>query len=164
MEFSDLVKQLEEKFPGQLKTKVQYGCNYIYADVDNFKDVIKSLKMDFDFKYIVDIVATHWPKKEDKFELTYNLFSIPNKLRVFVMVSVKEPVIPTITDIYKGANFMEREEYDLMGITFEGHPDLRRILLPEFFKGHPLRKDYNLKDREWFNAVDEQGVGINFSK
>ena len=164
MEFSDLVKQLEGKFPGQLKTKVQFGCNYIYANVDNFKEVIKSLKTDFDFKYIVDIVATHWPKKEEKFELTYNLFSIPNKLRVFVMVSVKEPVISTITDIYKGANFMEREEYDLMGITFEGHPDLRRILLPEFFKGHPLRKDYNLKDREWFNAVDEQGVGISFSK
>jgi NADH-quinone oxidoreductase subunit C len=164
MEFAKIVEDFKVKYPEQIQSKSEFGCDYILAEQSIFKDVIRSLKEDYDFEYLVDVVAVHWPKSKFEFEMTYNLFSIKNKVRLFVKVAIEKPVIETITDIYKGANFMEREEYDLMGITFEGHPDLRRVLLPDFFEGHPLRKDYDLKDRKWFNKVDEQGVGIHFDK
>lgn len=162
--YAEIVEVLKGKYPEQISGKSEYTCDYIIADVAVFKDVILSLRDDFGFEYLVDVVATHWPKNKFEFEMTYNLFSIQNKMRVFVKVALETPVISTIIDIYKGADFMEREEYDLMGITFEGHPDMRRILLPDFFEGHPLRKDYDLKDRKWFNKVDEQGLGIHFDK
>ena len=164
MAFAELLNDFKTKYPEQIQGKTEFGCDYIIADVAVFKDVIQSLRDDYSFEYLVDVVATHWPKSKFEFEMTYNLFSIKNKQRVFVKVSIEKPEIATISDIYKGAIFMEREEYDLMGINFLGHPDLRRILLPDFFEGHPLRKDYDLKDRKWFNKVDEQGVGIHFDK
>ncbi|GAB1535908.1 hypothetical protein ADMFC3_15390 [Geovibrio sp. ADMFC3] len=165
MNFSELTTQLEQLFPGKLNCYTQFGCNFIrIKDEAVYKELHRTLKEKFSFKYMVDVVATHWPKKTDKFEVTNNLFSIENKLRVFVKLSRPDHVFPTITDIWKGANFMEREEYDLMGIVFEGHPDLRRVLLPDFFEGHPLRKDFPLKERKWFNKTDEQNLGIKFTK
>jgi NADH-quinone oxidoreductase subunit C len=165
MIFTDLTARLEELYPGKLNCYTQFGCNFVRVkDETVYKDLLRTLKEKFSFKYMVDVVATHWPKKSDKFEVTNNIYSIENKLRVFVKLSRPDHVFPTVTDIWKGANFMEREEYDLMGIVFEGHPDLRRILLPDFFEGHPLRKEFNLKDRSWFNKADEQRLGIKFSK
>lgn len=162
--YADILEALKGKYPEQVSGKSQFGCDYINVDVAIFKEVMQSLKDDYSFEYLVDVVAIHWPKSKFEFEMSYNLFSIQNKVRLYVNVLLETPEIDTIIDIYKGADFMEREEYDLMGITFNGHPDLRRILLPDFFEGHPLRKDYDLKDREWFNKVDEQGVGISFNK
>ena len=75
---------------------------------------------------------------------------------------ISDEVIETISDLYKSALFLEREQYDLVGVKFIGHPDLRRILMPEFFDKHPLRKDFNLKDRSWYNDVDEQNLGIKY--
>jgi NADH-quinone oxidoreductase subunit C len=133
-------------------------------DASVYKEFLKALYEDYSFKYMADVVATHWPKKRMKFEVTNNLFSVQNKLRVFVKLESEENKFPTITDIWAGANLMEREQYDLVGVVFEGHPDLRRVLLPEFFEGHPLRKDFPLKERTWFNNADEQGLGIKFSR
>ncbi|MGE4496602.1 MAG: NADH-quinone oxidoreductase subunit C [Deferribacterales bacterium] len=165
MNFTELTTQLEQLFPGKLNCYTQFGCNFVRVKDDSaYKSVLRALKEKFSFKYMVDVVATHWPKKADKFEVTNNLYSIENKLRVFVKLSRPDHVFPTITDIWKGADLMEREEYDLMGIVFEGHPDLRRVLLPDFFEGHPLRKDFPLKERKWFNKTDEQRLGIKFTK
>lgn len=163
--FEELGTKLEDKFSGKINCYTQHKCNFIRVKaVEDLKSVIAALKEEFSFKYIVDVIATHWPKKKEEFEVTYNLFSIQNKIRVFVKLSQESCVFPTITDLYEGANYMEREEYDLVGIKFEGHPDLRRMLMPDWFEGHPLRKDFPLKERSWFNNVDEQGLGIKFEK
>ena len=144
--------------------KIEFGCNFIMPEVGVCKDVLTDLREKFDFSYLVDVVGAHWPKRHKKFDIIYNLYSIKNKIRVFVKVSVVDENIETVSDIWKSAMFLEREQYDLVGIKFEGHPDLRRILLPDYFEKHPLRKDFDLKDRSWFNDVDEQGLGIKYSK
>ncbi|MGE4317299.1 MAG: NADH-quinone oxidoreductase subunit C [Deferribacterales bacterium] len=165
MTFEQLVQNLDAQFSGKLNCYTEYKCNFIKVkDASVYKEVLKALKNDASFLYIVDVVATHWPKKKEKFEITVNLFSIQNKLRIFVKVAGEDNKFPSITDIWKGADLMEREQYDLMGIIFEGHPNLKRVLLPEFFEGHPLRKDFPLKERAWFNNADEQGLGLKFSR
>jgi len=165
MTFTELISKLENDFPGKLNCYEEFGCNFVRVkDEACYKDLMVALKETYGFKYIVDVLATHWPKKEMKFEVTTNIFNIDAKLRIFVKLSRENEVFPTCTDVWAGCNFMEREQYDLVGIKFEGHPDMRRILLPEFFEGHPLRKDFPLKERSWFNKVDEQGLGIKFTK
>ncbi len=82
----------------------------------------------------------------ERFEVVVNLLSLSRRLRVRVRVQVPEadPTVPTLTDLYPGADAMEREVFDLMGVVFTGHPDLTRILMPEEWEGHPLRKDYGV--------------------
>jgi NADH-quinone oxidoreductase subunit C len=164
MTFETLLSKLTEEFEDSVSGYSQYSCNFVKARVEIAKELLKKLKCEYNFKYLSDIVAIHWPKKKEAFELSYNLFNIDAKLRIFVKVSLEKPEAETVTDIWKSANFLEREQYDLVGVVFRGHPDLRRILLPEFFEGHPLRKNFELKDRSWYNLVDEQNLGIKFTK
>jgi NADH-quinone oxidoreductase subunit C len=164
MTFESLLSKLTEEFGDSVTGYKQYGCNFIKVTTHEAKNLLKSLKHEYNFKFLADIVAIHWPKKKEEFELSYNLFNIDEKLRVFVKVALEKPEMETVTDIWKSANFLEREQYDLVGVVFAGHPDLRRILLPEFFEGHPLRKNFELKDRSWYNLVDEQNLGIKFTK
>ena len=165
MTFDELTQKLEAAFEGKLNCYTEYKCNFIKVkDESVYMDVLTMLKEEFSFLYMVDVVATHWPKKAEKFEVTNNIYSIQNNLRVFVKLAKEDEVFPSIVPLWKGANIMEREQYDLVGIKFDGHPDLRRILLPEFFEGHPLQKDFDLKDRSWFNSVDEQGLDIKYTK
>ena len=136
MTFEQLTEKLAAKFPEKLNCYTEFKCNFIRVkDASVYMDVMTALKEEFSFKYMVDVMATHWPKKREKFEITNNLFSVENKLRVFVKVSGEDNKFPTITGLWAGANLMEREQYDLVGVIFEGHPDLRRVLLPEFFEG-----------------------------
>jgi NADH-quinone oxidoreductase subunit C len=164
MNFNDLLKQIGEKFPSKVNGFERFGCRFIVVDKGCYKELLKSMKCDFGFEYLVDIVATHWPKRKEKFDVVYNLFSVEHKMRVFVKVLIDTNKIGSVVDIWKSADFLEREQYDLVGVIFEGHPNLKRILLPEFFDGHPLRKEYPLKDRKWFNNADEQGLGLKFSR
>ncbi len=164
MNFEELKDKLKRAFPEGVGYIEQHGCNFIDVDVSEFKAMLKYLRDECDFEYLSDVVAAHWPKRKEKFDVIYNLYSIKNKLRVFVRVKIESDAIETVTDLWKSAIFLEREQYDLVGVRFEGHPDLRRILMPEYFTGHPLRKDYPLKGRKWFNDVDEQNLGIHFSK
>jgi NADH-quinone oxidoreductase subunit C/D len=104
------------------------------------------------FDHITDICAVDYPSDPERFEVVYQLLSLPHRRRIRVKARVTEeaPEIASVTGIWKGAEFMEREVYDLMGITFVGHPDLRRILLPEDYEeGHPLRKDFPTEGRGW---------------
>ncbi len=97
-----------------------------------------------EFNYLSDITAgDHFPI-EPRFELNYHMLSIPrrNMLRVKVRVQGSDPVVESVTSVWPTANWHEREVFDLFGVRFEGHPDLRRILMPEDWEGHPLRKDY----------------------
>jgi NADH-quinone oxidoreductase subunit C len=97
------------------------------------------------FDVLSDLTAVHWPDREKPFEVVYQLYSIPYRTRYRLKVPLGEgEKIPTSTGLWRSADWMEREVFDLFGIPFEGHPDLRRILNPEDFDGHPLRKDFPL--------------------
>lgn len=97
------------------------------------------------FEMAVDVTATDYlGKKRVRFEVVINLLSVLHnvRLRVRVPVDAEDPTIDSITPVYPGANFFEREVYDMFGITFAGHPDMTRILMPDDWQGHPLRKDF----------------------
>jgi NADH dehydrogenase (ubiquinone) Fe-S protein 3 len=97
------------------------------------------------FNQLVDITAVDYPNKPNRFQLVYLLLSIPYNTRITLTTETNEiSPIDSIVDIYKGANWMEREVYDMFGVFFVGHPDLRRILTDYGFEGHPLRKDFPL--------------------
>jgi NADH-quinone oxidoreductase subunit C len=99
---------------------------------------------DCPFNYCSDVTCVDWYPSEPRFEVIYHLLSIPNKERVRLKVRLdgNSPVVESVTSVWPGANYFEREVFDLFGIRFTGHPYLRRILMPEDWEGHPLRKDY----------------------
>ena len=96
------------------------------------------------FNAFVDMTAVDWLPSEPRFQLTYHILShaFKQRIRIKAWVSGDDPAIESITSVFPGANFYEREVFDLFGIRFEGHPNLRRIMMPEEWVGHPLRKDY----------------------
>ena len=109
------------------------------------------------FDHMTDICSADFPDDLERFEVIYHFLSLPHgtRLRVKARVTEDDPTIPSITDIWKGADFLEREVYDLMGIRFTGHPDLRRILMPEDYdEGYPLRKDFPAEGRGWRSQFD----------
>ena len=99
---------------------------------------------DLRFTLLADLAAVDWLPREPRFEVVYHLVSIEHRyrLRLKVRVSGTSPSLPTAADVWPAAGWLEREVWDLFGIVFDGHPDLRRLLMPEDWEGHPLRKDY----------------------
>jgi NADH-quinone oxidoreductase subunit C/D len=109
------------------------------------------------FNHLTDICSVDYPENQERFEVVYHLHSLPlrQRLRIKARVSEDHPSIASVTGIWKGAEFLEREVYDMMGITFTGHPDLRRILMPEdYAEGYPLRKDFPAEGRGWRSQFD----------
>jgi len=123
-----------------------------YIRKEYLHDICDALFRDseLDVKFLSDITAVDWvgtaDEKEGRFEVIYNLFSLKNKYRFFLKVRLngENPEIDTISTIWATADWLEREVYDLMGIRFLGHPDLRKILTPDDLEGHPLRRDFPL--------------------
>lgn len=114
-------------------------------------DVCWVLKTKHGFDLLADLCgADHGPEEDPRFEVNYHLFSTKhhNRLRLKVLLSEDAPNVGTVTTVWKTANWHERETFDLVGVIFDGHPDLRRILLPSDFDGHALRKDYPLRGYE----------------
>lgn len=123
------------------------GDETIVIRREEAREILRFLKEDpeLDFNFLVDITAADYlGKKEPRFEVVYHLSSLRTKQRLRVKVPVPEadPAVDSLTPLWKGANWLEREAWDMYGIRFRDHPDLRRILLYEEFQGHPLRKDY----------------------
>ena len=118
----------------------------IYVERSAIREACVLLKEDSvcPFNVFSDLTCVDWYPSEPRFELVYHLLSIPHKERVRLKVKLNSssPAVETITSIWPGANYFEREVFDLFGIRFTGHPYLRRILMPEDWEGHPLRKDY----------------------
>ncbi|THJ22504.1 MAG: NADH dehydrogenase (quinone) subunit D [Nitrospira sp. CG24E] len=109
------------------------------------------------FDHLTDICSVDYPEDQMRFEVVYHLHSLPlqQRLRLKARIAEEDPAIASVTGIWKGANFLEREVYDMMGIRFSGHPDLRRILLPEdYAEGYPLRKDFPAEGRGWRSQFD----------
>ena len=117
---------------------------HLIDNVSNFKR-----HPDLKLKQLVDILAIDYPNKENRFEVVYLFLSHENNFRISIKMKIKDgEKIPTLTNIYPSANWLEREVFDMNGIEFEGHPDPRRILTDYNFKGHPLRKDFPLTGYE----------------
>ena len=115
-----------------------------HIEVNEYHNHIKSL-LEEGYEMMMDLTAVDWfRKKEPRFEVVINLLSLSKNLRKTIKVQVPDEnlTIPSLTDIYPGANFYEREVFDMFGIIFENHPQLTRILMPDDWIGHPLRKDY----------------------
>jgi NADH/F420H2 dehydrogenase subunit C len=116
------------------------------ASAEHLVEVAQFLRDDPELSYeqLLFVTAVDWPSRAPRFDVVYQLRSLRrgNSLRVKVQVPAEKPEVPTLSGVWPAANWHEREAYDLLGITFIGHPDLRRILMPESWEGHPLRKDY----------------------
>ena len=116
----------------------------IYIARENIRDAISQLKSRGLINFLSDVTCADFYPREPRFELAYHLLSIPRKERVRLKVKLSgdDPVVESVMPIWPSANFFEREVFDLFGIRFLGHPHLRRIMMPEDWEGHPLRKDY----------------------
>ena len=152
------LQKLEKLINSELSSKINNssiinGELLVEIDENNLIDVIQFLKSDENckFKQLIDIAGVDYPEKEKRFELIYLFLSHENNLRIKVLIKFEiGQVINSITKIFPSANWMEREVFDMYGIKFKNHPDLRRILTDYGFKGHPLRKDFPLTG---FNEV-----------
>jgi len=123
-----------------------------YIEPNSLVEICRALYEDtaLDVKYLSDVTALDWlnhdQEKDGRYEVVYNLYSLTHHYRFFLKVRLPAdaPVVETLTDIWAGADWLEREVYDLMGIEFKGHPNLTKILTPDELEGHPLRKDFPL--------------------
>lgn len=118
----------------------------IYVERSSLREACALLRDDTacPFNFLSDVTCVDWHPREPRFEVVYQLLSIPNKerVRLKVRLSGDGPAVESVTSVWPAANFFEREVFDLFGIRFSGHPYLRRIQMPEDWEGHPLRKDY----------------------
>ena len=150
-----LFKRLRERFGDHVEGAFTFVNQLsIHVRADSIVEVCKALRDDAEtpFDYLSDLTCVHWPEREDApFEVVYNLYSISENERVRLKANAGEAGIDSVTSVWPSANWMEREAYDLFGVNFNNHPDLRRLLLPKDWDGHPLRKDYPLEfmENEW---------------
>ena len=136
--------------------KDSHGEVTITVPGESIVDVCWVLKTKYDFDMLADLCgADNGPEDDPRFEVNYHLFSTIhyNRLRLKVLLTEDDPKVTTVVTVWKTANWHERETYDMFGIIFEGHPDLRRILLPSDFDGHALRKDYPLRGYEPYSLT-----------
>ena len=152
------LNKLEKSINSELASKVQKSLIenqelLIEINEKDLEEVIQFLKSNerFKFRQLIDIAGVDYPEEEKRFQLVYLLLSHENNNRIKISISFEtNQVINSITKIFPSANWMEREVFDMYGIKFKNHPDLRRILTDYGFKGHPLRKDFPLTG---FNEV-----------
>ncbi len=118
----------------------------IVVKTEHIFRVLKMLKEQYEFNYLVDITASDYYTDEERFEVSYNIVNIEGKQRLRVSCRVEEdhPMLQSVVSIWGSADWYEREVYDMMGIRFKNHPDLRRIYMPEDFEYYPLRKEFPL--------------------
>jgi NADH-quinone oxidoreductase subunit C len=144
---------LREKFGAEVIRTEEFRDNRrVIVPADRLKDVLTSLKERFGFDYLCDVAGIDYlgyPDATDRYGVVYALVNVRTGDRLFVKTYVNDPdpELPSVVDLWRGADWMEREVYDMYGVTFTGHPDLRRILMPEGFSEYPLRKDYPLRGR-----------------
>ena len=157
---SDLARELKERFGGQIgETSTYLAQNFIVAKPEAAIPILEYLKLEADFDYLVDITAVDWPKRPARFDLVYIVYSFPRNERVRIKTHIPDGYKPaTAVGAHLTANWLEREVFDMFGIEFAGHPDMRRILMPEDWQGHPLRKDYSIlqQDQRWV----QENLGI----
>ena len=146
------IENVEKIINSELTTKIinsyiKHNQIYLSINENNILDVLLFLKSNSEtkFRQLIDITAVDYPENDKRFKLVYLLLSHENNLRLIINFEIKEnEVVSSLTSIFPSSNWMEREVFDMYGIEFKNHPDLRRILTDYGFDGHPLRKDFPL--------------------
>jgi NADH-quinone oxidoreductase subunit C len=141
------VEKLRERFPDAVQEVAEaHGEVTCLIDREQIVDVCRWLKDDPDCRYdlLMDVAGVDYLGREPRFEVVYHLYSVPRNRRVRLKVRVAESdaSVPSVTSVWSTANWHEREAFDMLGLHFAGHPDLRRIYMPDDYPGHPLRKDF----------------------
>jgi NADH-quinone oxidoreductase subunit C len=140
-----LADRLRERFPDIATARDEVT---VVVDPEEVVAALAFLRDEpgLEFGWLADLSATDWPDREPRFWIAYHLFSMSqgHRVRVKAGLGPDEPRIASVTPLFPTANWLEREVFDMYGVSFEGHPDLRRILMPDDWDGHPLRKDYAL--------------------
>src|SRR5262249_3028217 len=156
----ELTSSLKRQFGDQITEFSTYlGQSFLVAKPAAVVPILEFLELEQDFDYLVDLTAVDYPKRAERFDLVYILYSFARNERIRVKTRVAEGARPaTAVTVHLTANWLEREVFDMFGIQFEGHPDMRRILLPEEWEGYPLRKDYSIlqQDQRWV----QENLGI----
>ncbi len=153
---NSLIESLKLKLPDTVSDVVEFrGETTVYITKQKIREVCKYLKSVFDFRFIADLTAVDYLEiKKPRFEVVYYLhrfgkdFEENFRIRLKVQVPEDDMRVDSVTSIWSGANWLEREVYDMFGIRFNDHPDLRRILMPEDYEPFPLRKDFDVRNRE----------------
>jgi NADH-quinone oxidoreductase subunit C len=148
-----VLDKIKQKFShAVISTHNKFGNETAVINKDDIVPLCEFLKhnKDTQMSQVMDITVVDWPDREERFEVVYHLYSIEkgHRVRLKVPVGNEPPTVASVTPVWRGANWFEREAYDMYGVIFEGHPDLRRILLYPEFVGHPLRKDYPIDKRQ----------------
>ena len=137
-----IVKKSKGVFSGY---EVMYGEVNLTTSTARIVDAMTVLRdtPEFGFSILIDVCGADYPEREKRFDVVYHLLSMTKNHRVRVKVQTNEATaVPSITPLFRGADWFEREAFDMLGIYFDGHPDLRRILMPEDYEGHPQRRDF----------------------
>jgi NADH-quinone oxidoreductase subunit C len=149
---SPIVAKYKKEYGSGINPLTHLGQNYFEVDRSLIPEFLQRLHDGEHFDYCVDVTAAHYPKREKPFDVVWILYSFERNERIRVKTQIADgESLPTSVPIWATCNWLEREVYDMFGIKFDGHPDLKRILLPDGWKGHPLRKDYGIiqQDNEW---------------
>ncbi len=152
---SPLVEEIQKRFPGAVvEAHTMVGQNVIVLETRSLIDICQFMRDNpiMPCEYLVDVTAVDYPGREKRFDVLYVLHSFQSNERLRLKVRINDDEsLPSVTSIWPTANWLEREVFDMFGLRFTGHPNLTRILLPEGWKGHPLRKDYGITqmDNDW---------------
>jgi len=149
---SPMIAKLKGTYGSGIEPLTYLGQNYMVVNSSLIPKLLQVLHNEEQFDYCVDITAVHYPKREKQFDVIWVLYSFPRNERIRVKTLIADgESIASVVSIWATANWLEREVFDMFGIKFDGHPDMKRILLPDGWKGHPLRKDYGIlqQDNEW---------------
>ena len=151
-----MVAKLKSAYGSGVDALTYAGQNYMVVDQSLIPEILQVLRNEEQFDYCVDITAVHYPQREKAFELVWVLYSFVRNERVRLKTQIPDDpdngaTVASSVPLWAGANWLEREVFDMFGIKFDGHPDMKRILLPDGWKGYPLRKDYGIlqQDNEW---------------
>lgn len=148
-----LVEALRGRFGEQVHEFSTYlGQEFLVADAAAIVDVLEYLRDGQGFDYLVDVTAVHYPEREKAFDVVWIVYSFASNRRIRIKALVAEGQgVPSVTAVYEAANWLEREVFDMFGLRFDGHPNLTRILMPDEWQGHPLRKELSIieQDRNW---------------
>ena len=157
---NDLASTLSDSLEGiDYEVAIAHGELTLTADAGNLIELLTALRDDVQLKFvsIIDVTAVDYPGRERRFDVVYHLMSPTLNQRLRVRIETDEDTaVPSATGVYPGANWFERETYDMYGVLFSGHPDLRRLLTDYGFEGHPLRKDFPLSGFVQVRYDDEQ--------
>jgi NADH-quinone oxidoreductase subunit C len=152
MEEKKILDDLQKAFPNRiLKTSAPFGDETVVIKKEALLDIVNFLrKKPYQYAMLLDLTCVDHPGRTDRFEMVYHIYSLALNRRLRIKLSVPESaaVVASLTPLWKNASWLEREAYDMFGVRFEGHPDLRRLFMYEGFEGHPLRKDYPLRRRQ----------------